>query len=341
MPEGDLQAPWARPLALGGIRLPNRLAFAPMSGVSTLAARLIAREAGAGLTFTETLSARALVSGRGPARAKLATLPEEDRLAVQLFGSDAAVLGEACRHLADAGFSWVDLNVGCPVPKFIRQGAGAALLREPAKLAGIVKAMRAAFPGVLSVKLRAGWDARHRNAPEVAAALAGEGVELVTIHGRTRAQQYRGRADRALMAEVVAAIPALPVFANGDVRSASDVESLIRETGAAGVMIGRGAVGNPWVFEAALARSAKRGREGAPAAEERLRTLERHVALVARAADDPATRVRELRRYAAAYSRGLPGGKRFRVQAMATEHPDALVALARDFLAEAALGAAA
>lgn len=340
MPTGSFHPSWTQPLEIRGVRLPNRLVMAPMSGVSTLSARLIARDAGAGLVMTETLSARAFLAGRGGAPAKIATVPQEDRLAVQLFGSEPEILAEACGRLAERGFTWIDLNAGCPVPKFIRQGAGAALLRDPARLARIVAAMRARFEGVLSVKLRAGWDAASRNAPVVARQVVDEGADLISIHGRTRAQQYRGRADRVLIREVVRAVPEVPVLANGDVVAPADVAALVLQSGAAGVMIGRGAIGNPWIFEAALAWGGPR-ELAPPDPATRLRTLERHVELVARAARGPEARVRELRRYAAAYSRGLPGGKQFRIRAMAAREPEALVALARDFLSDAAAREAA
>lgn len=331
MPDGSPLPAWARPLRVGGLELANRLVFAPMSGVSTLPARLIARAAGAGLTMTETLSARALLRGAEQRHLRLGMEHGEDRLAVQLFGADPPALAEACRLLADRGVDWIDLNLGCPVPKFIRKGAGAALMRDPLAVGRIVAAMRAQVPGVLSVKMRAGWDARTRNAPEIARIAADAGADLVTVHGRTRAQQYRGRADRALIRSVVEAVPGLPVLANGDVREPGDVARMASETGAAGVMIGRGAVGHPWIFESALALAAGCAVRP-PSATERRLTLERHVELISRVARDPAERVRELRRYAGAYSKGLPGGRAFRVRALGLDDPDALVELARAFL---------
>ncbi len=316
---------------MGPILLPNRLAMAPMSGVSTLAARLIARDAGAGLVMTETLSARALIRGTDAAKAKLATGCGEELRAVQLFGSDPLLLAESCQRLVDQGVRWIDLNVGCPVKKFIRQGAGAALLRDPTLLAEILRQMRRQVPEVLSLKIRSGWDASQRNAPEIAVMAAGEGIDLLSVHGRTRAQQYRGRSDPDLIAEVVAAVPQLPVLANGDVTRASQVRELAQHTGAAGIMIGRGAVGNPWIFEQALHDTG----EAAPSPASRLETLERHVELIGRTSTCEEARLRELRRYVTAYSKGLPGGKHFRTEALETTCPETLVALGQRFLQEA------
>ena len=302
-----------------------------MSGISNLPARLLALEAGAGLAFTETVSARALVEARPAALRKLRSDPGEGRLAVQLFGGEDSFLADAAAQLADRGVRWLDWNLGCPVKKFLRAGAGAALLREPALLPPLFATLRRSFPGTLSVKMRLGWDATQFVADEVARMAAAEGVDLVTVHGRTRAQQYRGHADREGIARVVAAVPEIPVLANGDVRSADDALTMQGETGAAGVMIGRAAVGNPWIFAQVLARSAGE-QASAPARRVRLATLERHVEWIARVVDDPDARVAQVRRYVAAYSKGLPGSGRFRERALAQTDPDRIVGLAREFL---------
>jgi nifR3 family TIM-barrel protein len=309
---------------VGSLRLASNLVFAPLSGISSWPARLIAREAGAGLVFTETVSAQGLLRERPEVLRKLETTDGEAPLAFQLFGADPDALGEACARLAERGAAWVDLNMGCPVPRFIRKGAGAALLRDPDRAARAVAAMRRRFPGVLSAKLRSGWDERSRNAPEVARRLVDAGVDALAVHGRTRAQQYRGRADRGVIRAVVDAVPGTPVFANGDVADARAADAMLADTGAAGVMIGRGAVGNPWIFRRA-ARPAGRG--------ERLAVLERHLELLARACPDPERRLFQLRRYVAAYSKGLPGGVHFRREALAESDPERVVARARAFLA--------
>ncbi|MCP5057055.1 MAG: tRNA-dihydrouridine synthase, partial [bacterium] len=286
------------------------------------------------LVMTETLSACAVMRGSERRHLRRSALHPEDRLAVQLFGAKAKTLADACRLLDDQGVRWIDLNLGCPVPKFIRKGAGAALMRTPLEIGRIVEAMRRSFGGVLSVKMRSGWDAHSLNAPEVAQIAAKAGAELITIHGRTRAQQYRGQADRQLIQQVVEAVPELPVLANGDVVEAADVAAMAAETGAAGVMIGRGAIGNPWIFERALSLAAG-DPVRPPTTGERLATLERHAELISSVARDDRERVRELRRYASAYSKGLPGGRHFRVHALQIQEAETLVDLTRTFLAEA------
>lgn len=301
-----------RPLAVGDFRLENNLVAAPMAGVSNLPFRLISREAGAALTFTETVSAKGLVM-RGPkTRRLLRSSAREAPVAFQLFGSEPTVLAEAARILAgEEGAAWIDLNMGCPVKKFIRNRAGSALLKDPPLAARIVGAMRRAFSGVLSVKMRAGWDRTSLNAPEVARACVGEGAELVSVHGRTRAQQYTGRADRAVIRRVVEAVVGTPVLANGDVKDPRDVFSMLADTRAAGVMIGRGCVGNPWIFAQTLALGAGRPWR-APDGRERWHTLERHVELMRRCFEDDAGRAHHLKKYLTAYAKGLPGANVFR-----------------------------
>ncbi len=319
-----------QPISLRLRRLENNLVLAPMAGVSNLPFRLIAREAGAALGFTETVSAKGLVMGGPKTWRLLRTTPREAPVAFQLFGSDPGVFAEACRRLDDEGAAWIDLNVGCPVKKFIRNAAGSALLRDLPRAAAIVRAIRKSFGGTVSVKMRTGWDADSINAPEFARIAAAEGAELLTVHGRTRAQQYTGRANREIIRQVVEAAPEVPVLANGDITTPEDVFSMLRDTGAAGVMIGRGAMGNPWIFEATLALA--RGTAPRPvSAEVRLATVEHHVSLMQNAYEDAQTFASNLKKYVAAYSKGLPGSAAFRQQALEETDADRILELTRAF----------
>lgn len=319
-----------RPIALGRQTLENNLVLAPMAGVSNLPFRLIAREAGAALVFTETVSAKGLVMGGAKTRRLLHTSPRETPCAFQLFGSDPEILGEACRRLEGEGAVWIDLNVGCPVKKFIRNGAGSALLRDLPRAGAIVAAMRRGFGGTLSVKMRSGWDDQCLNAPEFARIAASEGAELLSVHGRTRQQQYRGRADRDVIRRVVEAVPTTPVLANGDVVRPEDAMALLTETGAAGVMIGRGAMGNPWIFQQILALQGGRAPRP-PTAAERFETIERHIALMEECFEDDRAFAHNLKKYVAAYSKGLPGSAAFRQEALESEDRDHILAITRRF----------
>jgi nifR3 family TIM-barrel protein len=320
------------PISLRLHRLANNLVLAPMAGVSNLPFRLIAREAGAAMGFSETVSAKGLVMGGHKTRRLLASSPREAPVAFQLFGSEEDVLAEACRILEADGVEWIDLNVGCPVKKFIRNRAGSALLRDLPRAARIVRAMRASFSGTLSVKMRTGWDDSSIVAPEFARMAADAGAELLSVHGRTRAQQYTGRADRASIRRVVAAVPDVPVLANGDVTKAQDVFDMLHDTGAAGVMIGRGAFGNPWIFAQALAL-AERRTPRSPTREERYATISRHVELMDQAFPDRRAFAANLKKYVAAYSKGMRGGSRFRQAALESADLDEILGLTRDFFA--------
>ena len=321
-----------RPIELRSRRLDNNLVLAPMAGVSNLPFRLIAREAGAALTFTETVSAKALVMGGRRTWRMLRTSPREAPVAFQLFGSDPEILGEACRRLEGEGAVWIDLNAGCPVKKFIKNHAGSALLRDPARGAAIVRAMRRSFSGTISVKMRSGWDADSINAPEFARIAVDEGAELISVHGRTRAQQYTGKASRDVIRRVVEAVPDTPVLANGDVTRPEDVFDILRDTGAAGVMIGRGALGNPWIFEQTLTL-ARHGTPRRPTPEQRLATIERHVSLMQDSFDDRHTLAANLKKYVAAYSKGLPGSAAFRQAALDSSDLDRILELTRGYFA--------
>lgn len=319
-----------RPIALRRITLENNLVLAPMAGVSNLPFRLIAKEAGAALVFTETVSAKGLVLGGEKTWRMLRTAPQENPVAYQLFGRDPEILAEACRRLEAHGAEWIDLNLGCPVKKFILNGAGAALLKEPELVARIVTKMRAAFSGTLSVKIRVGWDDQTLTGVRVAQLSADAGAELVSVHGRTRAQQYRGKASRQRIREVVEAIPRIPVLANGDIETSTDVFAMLEETGAAGVMIGRASLGNPWLFRETLTLAGQASPCTRDAAEN-WNLIERHIALMANYFSDESMLVHNLKKYIVAYAKGCYGATAFRDAVQRSDKLDPLLQLTRDF----------
>lgn len=223
------------------------LRLAPMAGVTNAPFRLIARECGAGLLTSEEIDARALVAGNAHTEVLARHLPAEHPVALQLLGADGAVLAEAARRLEAGGADAIDLNMGCPVAKIIAKGQGAVLMRDPLGAALIFRAMRKAISVPLTIKIRGGWDAGAVNAHEIARIAESEGVDAVTVHPRTRSQQYGGQAPWEIIASVVDAV-SIPVTGNGDVRTRAEAEAMARATGCAAVMIGRGALGAPWVF---------------------------------------------------------------------------------------------
>ncbi|MGH7392932.1 MAG: tRNA dihydrouridine synthase DusB [Candidatus Rokuibacteriota bacterium] len=290
------------------------LRLAPMAGVTNAPFRLVCRECGAGPLTSEEIDARALVLGNRKTAAMARYLPAERPLAFQLLGGDPDVLAEAARQLAAAGADAIDLNMGCPVPKIVAKGHGAALMRDPLRAAVVFRTVRKAVAVPFTIKIRGGWDDRTVNAVEIARIAEAEGVEAITVHPRTRSQQYTGLAPRDVIAAVVAAV-AVPVIGNGDVKSRDDAAAMVTATGCAAVMIGRGALGAPWIFLPAE-----------PARAERARIIRRHCELIEAHLPEPVA-FTQVRKHLAWYSAGLPYGARLRP--LLFQAPDAATARAR------------
>jgi nifR3 family TIM-barrel protein len=219
-----------------------------MAGITNPPFRLVAKECGSALTTSEEIAAVALCMRSTRTLEMSRVLPGERPLAMQLLGRDPAVLAEAARILEGMGADIVDLNMGCPVQKVVKKGEGAALMQDPEHAALIFRAMRNAIRVPLTIKIRCGWDDHHENAVEIARVAEAEGVDAITIHPRSRAQQFHGKAKWDVIGEVVDHV-SIPVTGNGDVLSMSDARGMMAETGCHAVMIGRGALGRPWVFD--------------------------------------------------------------------------------------------
>src|SRR5215207_8197425 len=244
------------------------LRLAPMAAVTKVPFRLVCREAGAGRLTSEELDANAVVRKNAQTWEMARFLEIEQPISLQLIGGDPDVLADAARMLEATGVDGIDLNMGCPVPKIVKKGHGAALMRDPLTAGVIFRTMRKAVAGAFTIKIRGGWDDHTVNAPEIARIAESEGVDQITVHPRTRAQQYTGRAPWDVIASVVAAV-SVPVIGNGDVRSMADAEAMRRSTGCAAVMVGRGALGRPWLFG------------GVPVGrDEQARMIRRHCALM-------------------------------------------------------------
>lgn len=290
------------------------LRLAPMAGVTNAPFRLVARECGAGLSTSEEIDARALIADNTHTRELARHLPEEHPLAMQLLGADPDVLAEAARRLEAAGADAIDLNMGCPVAKIVAKGQGAALMRDPWRAAVIFRAMRKAVTVPLTIKIRGGWDDQTLNSVEIARLAEGEGVDAITVHPRTRSQQFSGRAPWDIIAEVVSAV-GLPVTGNGDVRGHADALAMHAATGCAAVMIGRGALGAPWVFRASPTTD-----------DDRARIIRRHCALLQEHLPERAALL-QLKKHLAWYSSGRPYGAHLRPALFAASSADAVKAL--------------
>jgi nifR3 family TIM-barrel protein len=262
-------------MKIGNLTLKNSLVLAPMAGITQLPLRRLAKEAGCALVVTEMVSSNGLIHGGQKTLDLLKSHPEEGPLSVQIFGVHPEILKEAAQIVQAQGAHVLDINLGCSVRKIVKQGAGVALMGEPERLQTILKAVRAAVSIPLTVKLRAGWDASGDQAMRIAHIAEDCGVDAVAIHPRTALQGFGGKADWSLIARLKEHL-AVPVIGNGDVRTAHDVMRMESETGCDGVMIGRAAMGNPWIFSQAL--DLKDGRPvRVPDLLERLRVTLRYV----------------------------------------------------------------
>lgn len=302
------------PLRIGPVSLGAPVILAPLAGITTPAFRTLCEEQGAGLTFTEMVSAPGLVRGNPKVAALIARSAPDAPLAVQLVGAHPAELAEGARRAAAAGAALIDLNMGCPVNKVAKTGGGVALMRTPELAEALVRAARDAAPTSvgITVKMRLGWDDEARNAPSLAARLVRAGAATITVHGRTARQRFGGRCDLDGIRQVVEAVGgAVPVLGNGDVQGPGDMIRMLEETGCDGVMIGRAALGNPWIF--ARLRAALAGEPGPrkPTPAERIALMRRHLALALERSTEREA-LAEARKHLSWTSKGLSGSAAFR-----------------------------
>ena len=237
-------------MQIGTLRLPEGAALAPMAGVTDHVMRLLCREYGAAWTVTDMINAQGYCCAPENAAAierLLYHTPDEGTLGVQLFGREPEYFAQAAAAMEQRGVDFIDINMGCPARKVVSGGSGSALMKEPNLCGEIVSAVRRAVQIPVTVKMRSGWDEESINAPEIAHICEDSGADMIAIHGRTRQQQYSGLADRAVMKAVRESVR-VPVIANGDIRTWADAQAVLEQTGCAGVIIGRGACGNPWAF---------------------------------------------------------------------------------------------
>ncbi len=237
-----------RKFQIGNVTLENNLVLAPMAGVTDLPFRLLCREQGCGLLYTEMVSAKAIQYKNKNTFALLQIDPKEHPVVLQLFGSDPEIMSETVKQLEEEPYDMFDINMGCPVPKVVNNQEGSALMKDPKLAEKIVSAMVKAVKKPITVKIRKGFDRESVNAVEMAKVLEGAGAAAVAIHGRTREEYYSGQADWEIIRQVKEAV-SIPVIGNGDIVSPEDVEEMVKRTGCDAVMIGRGARGNPWIFK--------------------------------------------------------------------------------------------
>lgn len=322
-----------QPLQLGSLSLSNAVVLAPLAGVTDLPFRRICSELGAGLTYVEMLSSIALLHGNQRTREMLGRHPDEKILGVQVTGPKPELVGESVRLLDRLAFDTIDINMGCPVRKIVGSGSGAAFLKDLDRIRKTVEAARAATERPLSVKIRIGFTPDEINVEETAALIAGAGADMITIHGRTREDSYGVPVSYPGIARGVRAAlavnPAIITIGNGDVMCAASAQAMLRETGCRGVMVSRGALGNPWIFEELIGR-----RVAPPALAEWGDVVLRHLAYHGEHYGDNELSARLTRKHLIWYASGFPHSHRLRDQFSRVLTLDSAREIIRTYLAD-------
>lgn len=291
-------------LTIGNVTLENNLILAPMAGVTDLPFRLLCKEQGAGLLCTEMISAKAIHFKNKNTKSLMRILPEERPVSLQLFGSEPDLMAEIAAQIEDEPFDILDINMGCPVPKVVNNQEGSALMKNPKLVGEIVSKMASAIKKPLTVKIRKGFTEGSVNAVEIAKIIEASGAAAIAVHGRTREQYYAGKADWDIIRQVKEAV-SIPVIGNGDVNSPESAKRLIEETGCDGIMIGRAARGNPWIF-GRINRFLETGvKEEESGVQEVKEMILKHARLQIEYKGEY-TGMREMRKHVAWYTAGMP-----------------------------------
>lgn len=284
--------------------------LAPMAGITDLPFRLLCKEQGADVLVTEMISAKALYYGNKNTLPLMEKEEREHPIGIQMFGSDPALMAQMAQKIEPFGFDYIDINMGCPVPKIVNNHEGSSLMLHPELAGEIVRQMTEAVKLPITVKIRAGFDKEHGNAPEFAAHLEKNGAAAIAVHGRTREQYYTGKADWDVIRKVKQAVD-IPVIGNGDITNGEDALRMISYTNCDGIMIGRGAKGNPWIFREVKAALLNQPVPERPDDKEVLKMLLRHARLNVKYKQEDMG-IREMRKHAAWYTAGLHGSAKFR-----------------------------
>lgn len=320
-------------MQIGNIRLSAPVALAPMAGITDMPFRIICKELGCGLVVSEMVSAKGLLYKNVKTFDMLRIAQEERPAAIQLFGSNPMELARAAKIVEADGADIIDFNMGCPVPKIVNNGEGSALMKNPQLAYEILARMADSVKIPVTVKIRAGWDEKNINAPEIALLAEKAGVAAIAVHGRTREQYYNGKADWNVIKKVKETVK-IPVFGNGDILTAADGLRMLKETGCDGLMIGRGADGNPWIFtEIINALNGSCGKYEVPLGV-RLHMIERHLQML-KDFKGEVIAVKEMRRHAGAYLKGMPMAAEYRRRINELNTCEEFGALLREYCNEA------
>lgn len=304
-------------LKIGTVELPNPIILAPMAGVTDLPFRLLCREQGAGLVCMEMVSAKAISFHNKNTEFLMQIAPGENPVSLQLFGSDPDIISEIAAQIEERPFDILDINMGCPVPKIVGNGEGSALMKQPKLVEEIVTKTVRATKKPVTVKIRKGFDEEHVNAVEIAKIAEAAGAAAVAVHGRTREQFYSGKADWDIIRRVKEAVK-IPVIGNGDVDSPQKAKALVEETGCDGIMIGRAARGNPWIFHQIHTYLETGVLEEKPPIEEVRQMMLRHARMQSEYKGDYIG-IREMRKHVSWYTAGYPHSAKLRAQINSVE----------------------
>ena len=304
-------------LKIGNVELENNLILAPMAGVTDLPFRLLCKEQGCGLMYTEMVSAKAILYKNRNTGPLMEVRPEEEPVALQLFGSDPEIVSDIAAQVENGPYAFIDINMGCPVPKLVNNGEGSALMKNPTLVEEILTALVKKVKKPVTVKFRKGFDDDHINAVEIARIAESCGVSAVAVHGRTRAQFYSGKADWDIIRQVKEAVK-IPVIGNGDIFTPEDAKRMLYETGCDGLMIARGAKGNPWIFSRTLHYLETGELLGPPDKEELKETILRHAQLQVQFKGEYLG-LCEMRKHLSWYTVGLPHSSSLRNDVNQTE----------------------
>lgn len=318
-----------KPIRIGPLTIAEPVILAPMTGVTDRPFRVLVRRFGSGLNVTEMIASPAMIRETRQSLQKAAWHPAEEPVSMQLAGCSPAEMAEAAKLNADRGAAIIDINMGCPVKKIVNGDAGSALMRDLTLAARLIDATVRAVDVPVTVKMRMGWDHASLNAPELARIAQDLGAQLITVHGRTRNQMYRGVADWAFVERVKQAV-SIPVIVNGDICSADDALEALRQSGADGVMVGRGAYGRPWLPAQIMAVLAGRTPRPDPSlAEQRALVLEHYHAMLDHYGE--ITGVAMARKHIGWYTKGLHGSAEFRQRFNTTPTASDSIALIEQF----------